>query len=371
MKITGIDLYPLNIPFKPERVMKVSYGVISGIENVVIAIHTNEDLTGWGEAAPLLPFNGESQDSVMRFLKVFSKQLINQDPAGIGRIIDLLDTVTGNLAAKAAIDFALYDLLGKAAHMPVYRLFGGPRALEAPMHATVPIREPHEMAAEAKKWVDAGFGMLEFKLGRVGGDVDIDMEVQRVKSVREAVGGRVKLVADANTGWNLSSALAVLRRIQDLDVYVEQPAKDIPGLARIKKAVSVPIIADESCQSPGNVMELIRQDAADLVSVKPVKVGGLSKAAQIIAIAEAAGLGYRYDTHVSTRLACTASLHLALSTSNQIGGGFTHYTRQARDIVRSGGLKLDGGTARLEDPDAPGFGVELDLAGLGNPIRIE
>jgi L-alanine-DL-glutamate epimerase-like enolase superfamily enzyme len=370
VKITKIDIHPISIPYIPERVFTVSYGAIDSVMNVIVKIHTDEGIVGLGEAAPVFPFNGESQESCMAFLSRFAPKLIGMNPMALTSILELLDTVYGNLAAKTAIDFALYDIIGKATNQPIYNLLGGLRKDKVPIHMTVPIKTPKEMAQEATKRVEEGFRTIEMKLGRVGAAVDADLEVERIKSVRDAVGSGVLLIADANTGWAPHTAISIIRKIEQYDVFIEQPTKGIAGLAEVKRSVSAAIVADESCSTPEDTVEILRRDAADMISVKPAKMGGLYKTSRIIAIAESAGLPYRYDGMESTRLTCTASLHMAMATAKDVAGGFSQYTRQQKDIVKKGGLILEKGVASVQDLDAPGIGVELDDSFLGTPVTF-
>ncbi|MBI2184316.1 MAG: dipeptide epimerase [Thaumarchaeota archaeon] len=370
MKITKVEIYPLHIDYKPDRIFYVSYGPITRLENVVVKVHTDEDIVGLGEAAAVFPF-GESQDSAVGFLKRVSAKLVGMDPRNITQILDQLDIIAGNLGAKTAIDFALYDILGKASGQPVYRLLGGLRKQRVPIHITVPIKKPEEMAQEAKMRVEEGFKTIEMKVGKVGGSVDNDLEIARVREVRDAIGYGITLVVDANIGWSARTAINIIKRIEQFDVMVEQPTRSINGLAEVRKSVAATIIADESCATPEDVIEIIQKQAADMISVKPAKMGGLNKSGRIIAIAESAGMIYRYDGMEQTRLACTASLHLAMATAKDVCGGFSQFTRQGQDLVKTGGIVLDNGIARLENIDTPGLGVELDEHLLGAPVVVQ
>ncbi|MBI2183875.1 MAG: dipeptide epimerase [Thaumarchaeota archaeon] len=361
MRIKRIEVSPVNISFRSGHALTASYGEVSP-GSVLVKIHTDNGLVGYGEGAPYLPTTGDTQRSVIDILGVIAPKLIDEFAFNIGKIHQMLDrSMDGNPSVRSAIDLALYDLQGKFTKTPVYRLLGGAYKEEVPMHYTLGIKSPEEMAADAAAKIEEGYRALEVKVG--GGIIEDDVE--RVKRIRDAVGDDVILIVDPNTGWSPASSINAIKQIEKHDVYVEQPTKTLEGLARVRSSVSAPIIADEICRTPDDVQEIIRRNAADAINIKLLKFGGFYKAQKAIAIAESAGLGYRFDSRPQTRLASTASLHLSMASGREIASGYVQFMRQKEDLVAKGGIIVSKGVASLTDKNAPGLGVEIREELLG------
>jgi len=370
LKIAAIEVYPFEIPMKKEIQVAVTYGLLSGANNIAVRVVADEGgLYGWGEAScsvSMFFFNGESQASVRAALRVIAPQLLGEDPMNVNAIQERLSLIPRN-QAKCAIDMALHDLIGKSLGVPVYQLLGGAHSMASPMSYTIGIAKPESMAADALRRVEEGYRTIEVKVGKYGGRVSIEDDVARVKAVRDAIGNDVVLIVDANIGWSIRQALNVIKRIEGLDVLVEQPHRTLEGLREIHKRTSVPIIADESCQGIQDTVRIIENDAADIASVKLAKFSGFRESMKIISMCEAFGLDYRYDNMTQTRLAATASVHLTFANSNGIPSGGTAFTKYEKDLVKEGGIVLNRGTAYLKDPGAPGLGLTVDESILMEP----
>ncbi len=368
-KITRIEAYPFNIRKQTGRETVVTYGTLTEVANVAVRVSTEDGYSGWGEAASSIDmffFNGESRASVMAAIGNIAPLVLGCDALNLNEIHGKMSLIPRN-QAKCAIDVALHDIAGKIHGVPVYELLGGAFSPEAPMHYTIGIAAPQEMAAEASKRVGEGFRTLEVKVGRYKGRVSVEDDVARVKAIRDAVGEDVIIIVDANIGWSAREAVRVIRRIEELDVYVEQPSRHLEDLVEIRRNTSVPIIADESCQGLQDTVRIIQMEAADIISMKITKFAGFYEARRVLSLCEAFGLGYRYDNMMQSRLAATASLHLTLAHSKGIPSGGTAFLKLDKDLVETGGVKMSGGTASLEDPRAPGLGVTIAEGLLGTP----
>ncbi len=368
MRITKVEAFPFSLKYKPGFELMVHYGVIDSMQNYVVKLHTDDGLVGYGEAAPL-PINNPTafEDAVSAFGEL-SKVVIGEDPFNIRGIHQKMDPIEADGAVKGGIDFALYDLMGKAANQPVYKLLGGTYSGPLPMHYTLSIRTPDEMAQEALERANQGYQTLEVKVGRYEGELSLKDEVARVKAIREAVGDEVVLVIDPNVGWTPDEAIAVLREIEQYNVMVEQPVRGKKFLAEVRKSVATPVVADESCPNLEHLVQLIRMDACDMINLKILRVGGLFKAMQMMEICEAFGMGYRHDNVFQTRLASTACLHFAIAYFRGLpDAGGTQFTRTTQDLVGEDGLVMHGGAAALKDPEAPGIGATPKEELLGEP----
>ena len=204
MKITGVKieklLLELTSPFR------VAFGTITHSENVMIKVTTDEGVTGYGEAAPLAFVTAETTDSVIAALELFRTGLIGMDPLDIEAVHAMMDGLMGgNSSAKCAVDLAMYDIRGKAAGMPVYKLLGG-YSNTVLNDITVSIMEPQAMADKALSYVrDKGYRVLKVKVG-----ADVNDDIRALTLIRETVGPDVRLRVDANQGYDVPTALKAL-----------------------------------------------------------------------------------------------------------------------------------------------------------------
>jgi L-alanine-DL-glutamate epimerase-like enolase superfamily enzyme len=232
--------------------------------------------------------------------------LIGEDPFNIETIVAKMDAAThANNHSKAVVDFALHDLMGKALGVPTYKLLGGMSNPKIPLAYVMSFGTAEEVAKEAKVRVDAGFPGLKLKVGAKNPDDDIDM----VAAVREAVPSDIKVMIDANGGWMYHQALYVLQRVAKYDVFLcEQPVPwwDVEGLARLRRKVDVPVFADESAAELGNLLQILKVEAADGFFLKVPKAGGILKSRRWVDIAKGANMPVMCGCMVNSGLGCAA-----------------------------------------------------------------
>ena len=375
MKISKIECIPVSIPFaKP---MKMGGGTAVGSDAVVVKIHTDEGITGVSETGDTSPwYMGESQDSIMYNInKVFGPQiLLGENPFNIERIVARMDKAAKlNNQAKAVVDYALHDLMGKAMGVPVYQLIGGLSNEKIALAFVMSSGTAEEVGAEGKLLVKAGFKAMKLKVGARTPDEDIEM----IGALREAVGNNVKIMIDTNGGWMYHQALYVLQRIGKYNVYLsEQPVPrwDIDGLARLRRKVDVPIFPDEAAAEPHDLVKLIEREAADGFFLKVPKAGGIHKSRKWVAVAQAANLPVMTGCMINTGLGCAVEAHF-LAASDWTGkieqesiGPLNLYN--IHDTV-STPLKDDLAVkvpryekGFLYPPEGPGLGVELNEAAV-------
>jgi L-alanine-DL-glutamate epimerase-like enolase superfamily enzyme len=262
------------------------------------------------------------------------------------------ETIWSNGAAKAAIDIALYDIMGKDAGLPLYKLIGGERnACEIDL--TIGIDEPTEMAETARKIAERGFAQIKIK----GGE-NHRSDIEAVRLIRAAIGPSIRLKVDANQGWTVGDAIAAARAMAEYDVEaIEQPVRywDIEGLAYVRAKSPVRVMADESCFTPEDALALIRRDAVDMLNIKLMKCGGLYRAMQISTIAAAAGIPCMLGCMMESPLSIAAGAALIAADSNFRYGDLDSFLaiKDAGEI--SGGFEFDTPMIRLTD--APGHGA--------------
>ena len=368
MKIIGLEMIPLTMRFK--GTIKESFGTVGAKEdNVVIKIYTDEGITGLGEGCTLGPFYcGESQETVMGIIghHLYPKVLEDKDPFNIDPIHFEMDKVVyNNSVAKAAIDFALYDIVGKTLNVPVYKLIGGRFADEIPLRGSVGIDQPEKMAEVAKSIIDEGFGGIKMKVG-----LNVAMDIKRVKAIREAIGSEPVIDVDINGAYTPKEAIYMLRRVSDCaPITVEQPVNrdDLKGMALVKKSVDLPIGACESALTLAQVMRVIQMDAADFFNYKTSRSGGIFPAKQAVRMIESAGLFVIASEQLGFGIEVTANAHFAISTPTLkwpeghaaglmgMAGKFNTIDFDG-DIVDNSPMVKNG---KLQAPTGPGLGLNL------------
>lgn len=328
---------------------------------LLVKVHTDSGIVGLGEVSCTPRWSGEDHFTAKHFIQtILAPILIGEDPSQIDPLSMKLDrALARNYFTKSGLEMALWDIAGKAAGVPVYRLLGGAVREEVKTKWSISGIEPPR-AAEIASWaIHQGFQTVKVKVG-----TDPDADVERVAAVRKTVGNTVRVGVDANGGWSVEAALGVIPRLYAHSVFfVEQPvaAADLPGMAEVRRRIHVPVIADESVYTPEDAAAVVRAEAADVLSVYIGKAGGISAARKVVAVAEAAGLACTIGSNLEMGVGSAAMIHVAMATSGvraeefpcDIIGPFYYED----DLLREP-LQLGKGKARPHD--VPGLGVELD-----------
>lgn len=355
LKIKDIEIYYFDIPMvKPFR---ISIGVMEGAKDVLIKIHTDQGIVGIGEACPFPPITGETQETNIVVAKILRDNLIGKDPLAIEGIMkDFGPLVHTNPSIIAAFDMALYDILGKVAGLPLFRLLGGDRnSFETDL--TVDLDTPENMAKMAQDVVKQGYKIIKIKVGQ-----DPILDIKRLEAIRSAVGYGYPIRIDANQGWTVPQAIEALKKMEKFDIqFCEQPvsAWNIDGMRIVRNESLIPIMADESLFSPNDAIKLIKAESCDYFNIKLMKSGGIRNAIKIANIAESAGIKCMVGCMLETKIALTAASHFVASSRNvvfaDLDGDSSHAVYPVID-----GIKVEGGTITL--PEKPGLGLDVDPA---------
>jgi muconate cycloisomerase len=363
MKITRIETISVRVPLKPQLAIRSGKGNLQHTVSpfLLVKIHTDEPHIGLGEVSCTPRWSGEDQVTAAHFIQTYIVPLlVGEEATDINRLsLKIKTAIAGNPFTKAAVEMALWDLLGKSLNTPVYKLLGGAIREFVPTKWSVSGVEPTQAADIARWAVAQGFTCMKVK---VGGDPAADLA--RVRAVREAVGFGVRLGVDANGGWPAYIAGDMIKRLREFDIFfIEQPIApgDDAALAHLRQHTKAPIVADESLYTPQDAIALARAGAADLFSLYIGKSGGIAAARQIAAIAESAGIGCTVGSNLEMGIGSAAMIHLALATSGitadflpcDIIGPFFY-----EDDLLQQPLPITGGEARA--PDGPGLGVVLN-----------
>lgn len=287
--------------------------------------------------------------------------VIGQDPNNINRLIALLDGLTPTQpGAGAAVEMACVELASRIQDLPLYTYLGGATQTDLQFNGWIGALPADEAAAEARRWLNAGFRSAKIK---VGSGVEADRD--RVAAVREAVGSAMKLRIDANMQYDADTSLKLCRMVKQFDLQLfEQPAhlRDLAGLARVRREGGIPVMADESVSDHASLIEIIKADAADFVKFGIKQAGGILRASRMLATAEAAGLpvviGHGFGLDPST----LAEIMLAATSSNVLPGLECVGPLKVQDTIATTRLDISTGSMRL--PDGPGLGISLDESKL-------
>jgi L-alanine-DL-glutamate epimerase-like enolase superfamily enzyme len=361
VKIVRVETVPVQIPINSERAIRGSLGAHTVSPFLLVKIHTDEGIVGLGEVSCTPIWSGEDQVTAAHFIcDYLAPALQGEDPAQIERLTARMRyRLAANPFTKAGVEMALWDILGKAAGLPLYRLWGGPVRDFVPTKFSVSGLDPGK-AAELAAWAVAkGFRTMKVKVG-----IDPEGDIARVRAVRQAIGPDVRLGVDANGGWSPRVAVQTIRRMYEFGIYfAEQPVPpvDPAWMADVRSQVNVPVMADESVNTVQDAMSLARVGAADVLSLYVGKGGGVSVARKIAAVAEAAGLVCTVGSNLEMGVASAAMIHLAMATPSiaaeefpcDILGPFFY-----EDDILAEPLPIQAGKA--SPFERPGLGVELD-----------
>jgi L-alanine-DL-glutamate epimerase-like enolase superfamily enzyme len=362
MRIRNIETIPVKVPIRPEFVIRGSLGIHSESPFVMLRVHTDEGIAGLGEVSCTPVWSGEDAVTAVHIIRNFLEPaIVGEDPRDIERLTGRMRrAVAGHPFTKSGIELALWDILGKAAGLPVYRLLGGAVRETVPIKMSVSGAEP-ERAAEIARWaMERGLKALKVKVG-----IEPEGDLARVKAVRAAIGPSVRMGVDANGGWSPRVAIETIRRmVAECNVYfAEQPVAplDIQWLVDVRRNVPVPVMADESCYTLQDAMALARAGAADILSIYVGKGGGIGPARKMAAVAEAAGLTCTVGSNLELGVASAAMTHLATAS---VGVGAEEFPcdilgplAYEHDLLAQP-IEVHDGAVKV--PQGPGLGVELD-----------
>ena len=362
MKITSVRSVPASIAVKPDKMITNWRGSHGTSAFVLVRVETDAGIEGVGEATVMPMWSGETVWSAKTLIdEVLGPLVVGKDPTDIEPIADSLDReVSRNWFTKAAVEMACWDIWGKAEGKPVYELLGGPhRDRTIRCRYSMAAYPPDRAALRARELVAEGFTTIKVKVGP-----DPAGDVARVRAVRDAVGPKIAVTIDANCGWDTETAIRCCTELADEDLaLVEQPTPDgdYDALARVRRAIDPPVMADDMCFDLVNARELLRHEACDCIAVYPGKQGGILRAKQMVELAAEHDVVCSIGSNLEWDVGTAAMGHLVIGCENMkvevhpgdMLGPVYHEER----IVKQP-LRIEGPLVTV--PDAPGLGVEVD-----------
>lgn len=365
--IAAVDCFHVPLPAKATFMLAGGAFARPGEPSprIFVRVRGDDGREGWGEATPCPTWTYETAESIVSAVRRYLA------PAVLGRCAWDLHAIhramdraiapgwsRGQPLAKAAVDVAVHDLLGRCLGVPIHRLLGGRRVPDITLAYLVTADHPEEAGDIARRGLEAGYAAFKVKVGIHGPAGDL----AAVRAVREAIGDDRFLWVDANQGYTPDQALRQARALEELGVAVfEQPvpADAISGLQRLVAGSPLPVALDESLRDPAEVYELARLGAIGGVILKVQRSGGLHSGRAMAAVAEAARLPLLGSGLCETDLGLVASLHLFAAAGVAVPVDLNG--RQFVESPFARGLEV-GAAGRARVPDGPGLGIEIDGA---------
>ncbi len=369
MKVTRIDVYQVDLPYAG-GIYRLSGGrTYDGFDATIVRLSTDAGFDGWGESTPFGPtYVAAHAAGVRAGIELLAPVLLGQDPRHLDRINDAMDSVlTGQRAAKTAIDVACWDILGKSTQMPVCDLLGGRIEGLVPVISSIGSDDPDAMRENVDRHRVNGFLGHSIKIGASTEEGGPQLDAERIKACLSDKTPQEWFLADANGGLTVEHALRMLQLLpQGMDFVLEAPCASWRETLSLRRLTSIPILLDELVESEEDLIHAISCDACDGIGLKVSKQGGLTRMRRHRDICRAAGLIVSIQDTVGSEIAFAAVLHAAQSTPrHMLRCALDTRSMVAKSLARFDAPLKDGGVAA---PNEPGLSITPELVTLGDPI---
>ncbi|MGA8753345.1 mandelate racemase/muconate lactonizing enzyme family protein [Candidatus Deferrimicrobium sp.] len=357
MKITRIETVITRPPIRHSGMLGV--GALENVDSVIVRLQTDDGIEGVGESSPWPVF----ADNAFSIKETIDRYLA---PAVIGRSVMDIETILLAMDAvhyaahfaKAGVEMAALDAAGKALGRPVYDLLGGLVRDRVNLSYSVTNQDIAKDLDEIRWLLDQGFKVLKIKTGVLPARI----EIERFAAIRNLVGDDFDIRVDFNQGGKRDQVLRLCRELEKYNpTFIEQPVKswDLDGMRALAQALDAPIMADESVLSLEQGFQVVKCEAADIVSIKIMKPGGIVRSKKLAAICEAAGIPCYAGAMWESGIGIAASLHFACSTPIVRYGSDFYICNflMTDDLIRTP-LQVENGDILV--PHGPGLGIEVD-----------
>jgi L-alanine-DL-glutamate epimerase-like enolase superfamily enzyme len=312
-KIKKLEVWEVKMPLTEPYT--IAYETIHETSNIFLRIETDNGIQAFGCAAPDLEVTKETPEAVLSLFKdIVEPYLHHKNPFQIAKIMDdLRKECPHNPSLMAMVDMALHDLLAKKAGLPLYQLLGGFRK-SIPTSITIGILPVKETVEKAVQFTKQGFTVLKIK-----GGLNVNLDVERFFKIREKLGKIIRLRFDGNQGYTVEETIHFVQETLSCNIEIlEQPTPryELEALGEITGQTHLPIMADESLLTLLDVFKIARNDGADMLNIKLMKVGGIATAMHINSVAKAAGMEVMVGCMDESALGIAAGLHFALARPN-------------------------------------------------------
>ncbi len=356
MRIKAIEPIAVSLPMtKP---VKMAGETVARADNVLLRVESDDGVVGWGEAASAPTMTGETIASMMAAVGHMAPGLLKRPADDIAGAAAAMDAqMYGNSGAKAAIEIALHDLVGRATGRPLHALLGAKQRDRIAVLAVIGSADAAADLRDAQERRAAGYLIYKIKVGIGSPEAD----AERTQTICRALGKDCLVSADANQGWGVEEALRYVRAVADSGLgFFEQPvhAHDLAGMARVAAASGMLIGADEGIHSRDDIARHHERKAAHGVSLKAIKLGGVRPVLDASRLCDRLGMNVNISCKTGeTSVASAAALHLAAVIPAIAWGLTVTSPGLAADVVIDA-LRIEDGHAAVLD--RPGLGIEVD-----------
>jgi D-galactarolactone cycloisomerase len=359
MKIERVEGLPLSAKMKPLRIATTTF---TECRALIVRITTADGLVGIGES--LVRSAPRATQAIVE--DTFAPLLMGKDPTdAAGLWWDLFSAMRTRghtkgifVEALSGVDMALWDIIGKANRLPLYKALHGFGRKTLPAYgSSIFMGEVKEMESQARKFLDLGYTALKIKIG-----MGPEKDEAAVAAVRSMVGRSIELMVDANSVYDARTAIQIGRRLEKYDiVWLEEPVPpyDLRGYREVKRGQGIPIAAGEGEFTLFGFRDLLATGAVDIVQPDAGRIGGFTEGLRIAALIQAENLQFAPHTGMSSGVNIVAGMHYAAAAPNFLTYEFMELDHPLIDIFKEPMPRPKGGEIDL--PENPGLGVELDL----------
>ncbi|MEM7427517.1 MAG: mandelate racemase/muconate lactonizing enzyme family protein [Pseudomonadota bacterium] len=356
MRISEIHIHQKDLPVAGGP-YTMANARVTALDTTVVEIRTDKGLTGWGETCPVGPTYQPSHALGARAaLEEMAPGLIGAKVDGPRPVRALMDgRLNGHNYAKAAIDIAVFDLIGKKLGVRVCDLLGGALMEKVPSYYATGVGDPDEIARIAEEKAAEGYPRLQIKVG--GRPVDLDIET--IRKVYERVGNAVRLAVDGNRGWTTRDLLRVSRECPEIPFVIEQPCNTIDEIAAVRSQISHAIYLDEATEDLNTVLRAVSMGVCDGFGLKVTRLGGLSSMAAVRDICAARAMPHTCDDAWGGDIIAAACTHIGATVEPRLLEGVwlaQPYIEGHYDDAN--GIHIEAG--HIAVPEGPGLGIVPD-----------
>ena len=365
MKITRISVFRKNLTYVGGVYAWGKGNTISVGSSTIILIETDAGISGCGEFCPCGDnYMVAHQQGTQACAPLLAKVLLGRDPRQVHQIERIMDNaIKGHGYAKAAIDAACWDILGKSTQQPVWMLLGGKLCDGAPMYRVAPQKSPDETIIEMDQYRDQGYRQFQIKVG-----ADWAMDIERIRASVPNLRAGEMAFADANQGWRVDHALRVARATRDLDYYLEQPCPSYEECLQVRRRIDLPMKLDECVTDMRMAYRIVEDKAAEVVCLKISNLGGLTKARRVRDFFIENRIPVVAEDTWGGEITTATVAHFAASTPQDL---LVNSTDLHNYVIESTGTPAPvTQNGKLYASDTPGLGVNADLDSLGEAVAI-
>jgi L-alanine-DL-glutamate epimerase-like enolase superfamily enzyme len=364
VRIAEIHLYQLDLPVK-DGPYRIASSEVRSLTTTLVKLVADNGAVGWGETCPVGPTYAEAHPAgALAALTAMAPGLVGCDlrPLPLHRRMDGL--LCGHNYAKAALDIAAHDLLGRHLGISVAELLGGALAERVPSYYATGIGAPDEVARLAAAKRDEGYPRLQVKVG----NRPVELDVETIRKVWEVLrGSGVRLAVDGNRSWNTRDVIRVSRACADIPFVLEQPCRSLEELRQIRPKVAHGVYMDESGVDLATVVNAVGSGLVDGFGMKLTRIGGLHPMRAFRDVCAARNLPHTCDDAWGGDVIAAACAQVAATVEPaRLEGVWLAAPYISGHYDAKNGVRIEDGHVRV--PRGPGLGVEPDEARFGAPV---